>query len=456
MSLQPWRERFNRSRFSTLWIAGPIDRGSPGDAAGAGALFLLACAATLTIWIRDPFSAWGYEICAFALGARSCWRAGCRGGMIALAIAGISVWGFAQLALDATVYRYATMQASLHWVALGATAWAAAGALHHRPLQLRFLRAFVRFGVGLSVAAVLEYYTSSGRVFWIFDSGYPDVWGPFLSRNNFAEFLELVLPVALWLAATDGDKISCELGCIQNDYAETERDPAGPPGGSLCRRRPQERKSGWTYAVIAAAILAAGLASASRAGAVILLIETAAVLGLLRSRSRLRAGILLRLAASTAALVAVAGAGPLSRRILLPDPFSDRRELAHSTLAMIAANPWRGFGLGTFERVYPAYATFDSGAIVDHAHDDWLEWTSEGGLPFTLLWTGLLLASTRAAFRSVWGLGVPAIFLHAAVDYPFARLGVAAWVFILIGLLGVNAERTGSGGSEQGAVDGIG
>ena len=44
-------------------------------------------------------------------------------------------------------------------------------------------------------------------------------------------------------------------------------------------------------------------------------------------------------------------------------------------------------------------------------------------------------AAVRPALRSIWGIGVPAVFLHALVDYPFARFGVAAWLFILVGAL---------------------
>jgi hypothetical protein len=29
--------------------------------------------------------------------------------------------------------------------------------------------------------------------------------------------------------------------------------------------------------------------------------------------------------------------------------------------------------------VYPAFATFDPGVIVNQAHSDWLQWTAEGG-----------------------------------------------------------------------------
>jgi O-antigen ligase len=145
--------------------------------------------------------------------------------------------------------------------------------------------------------------------------------------------------------------------------------------------------------------------------------------------------MMFQLAAATAALAAVAGAGTLASRLRQPDSMQYRREIARSTLEMIAEHPWRGHGLGTFAAVYPAYATFDTGAIVDHAHNDWLEWASEGGLPFAAVWLTLALATVLPGLRSGWGIGVIAALLHALVDYPFARFGLTAWIFALLGAL---------------------
>jgi len=112
-----------------------------------------------------------------------------------------------------------------------------------------------------------------------------------------------------------------------------------------------------------------------------------------------------------------------------------RREIFQSSLEMIAARPWQGSGLGTFREVYPQFATFDAGRVVEHAHSDWLEWAAEGGAGFALVWLAGFLLGARGACRTIWGLGVPAVFLHAVVDDPFARTGVAAWVFILAGAM---------------------
>jgi O-antigen polymerase len=349
--------------------------------------FVLAVAATLTIWIRDPAPEWTYEIAVFSIAGAVCLRRGAiRWSAAGVAMAAIALWGFVELALGTTVYRYATLNATLRFAALAATAFIAPTG---RSREV-FLRAFVWFAFAISVLSVVAYYTSPGKVLWLFPIRYADVWGPFLNRNNFAAFLELALPVALWLALT----------------------------------RDQD------YIWIAAAMLAAGMASASRAGAVLLLVESVAVFAL-RPDSR---KTMARFAAAAAVLIAVAGAGRLERRIFEPDPMRYRREMARSAMAMVRDRPWTGFGLGTFATVYPQYAEFDAGALVDHAHNDWLEWTSEGGVGFGAAWAILGVAMLRRARRSIWLIGVPVVMIHALVDYPFARFGVSAWTFLLIGM----------------------
>lgn len=363
------------------------------------ALFLLtlAAAATLAIWSADPFVAWTYQGGVFILAGWVVLRKELHFGPILVIVALLAVWGFGQLAAGATVYRYATLNASLRVSALAATALVASEVFRQSAMRDRMLRWFTWFGFVLSIVSVVAYYTSSGSILWLFPSPYPDVWGPFLSRNNFAQFLELALPVALWLG---------------------------------CARR------GTLYIWMSATMLACGLVSASRAGAVLLILEAAVAFMLARPPAAHR--LIPLFAAGVMIFAALAGGEVLLHRFQDSDPFRDRREIFASSLAMIAARPWTGYGLGNFATVYPEFARFDPGAAVEHAHNDWLEWATEGGWPYAAVWMLLAIATLRPALRSIWGVGVLAVFLHALVDYPFARLGVAAWLFILIGVLESN------------------
>ena len=48
---------------------------------------------------------------------------------------------------------------------------------------------------------------------------------------------------------------------------------------------------------------------------------------------------------------------------------------------MAQSHPWFGIGLGTWPIVYPSYALIDTGSFANQAHNDWLQWTAEGGIP---------------------------------------------------------------------------
>lgn len=373
----------------------------------------MAAAATLAISRPAEETEPAYEIAIFSLAALACCRPLSGPRWPIRALTALAAFGFAQLLAGATVYRWASWQASLRCAAFAATAFAARAAFRDAALLRRWRRAMVWFGAAVSVVAVLAYSTSPNKILWIFGAVYPDNWGPFPSRNNFAQFLELFLPPALV---------------------------------EMARSRSR------SAALAPALMLAAGLASASRAGSALLLLETLAAIGLLRngrSRKDLPGKDLpgknfqkwIWFAAAAALFTACMGAGTLLGRLANPEPLQYRREILGSAMEMTRSHPWTGYGLGTFAAVYPEFARFDSGASVEHAHNDWLEWAAEGGLPFAALWLGLAVSIAPRAVRSVWGLGVLAVFLHALVDYPFARLGVAGWVFVLIGALVSEREK---------------
>jgi hypothetical protein len=411
-------------------------------APAADVLFGLAAAATFTISSRGPWFSWAYTLCIFAFASVILLH---RSGTLPLLAfspllsGAICLWGWLQYAFYWTVYRHATLVASLHWTAGFATMIAAAcifsGGLFLKQAAQRdrFLRAFAWLGFAVGVLGVLTDLTSPGAIFWIFPSPYPDTWGPFLSRNDFAMFLELSLPVALW-------------GAPGPSFSQPVPEPAPIP---LSRSIPP-----W----VPASMLAAGLASASRAGAALLVMETAFCLSWrgtspgqnnyghrsFRGLPQWLRGPRFQFLIFTAFAISVAGFSPLRERLKEPNPFEFRKEIAASTVAMIRDRPTAGFGLGTFPAVYPAYASFDAGAVVEHAHNDWLEWSAEGGIPFALLWGMLAFTLSFPAVRSRWGVGLVAIFLHGLVDYPFAKIGLTAWIFTLAGILQAEGERTSS------------
>ncbi len=371
------------------------------------ALVSLLFFGVLTLWVRERWAVSIFQAGTYLLGIAVAWiwaKGSLRihGFWPWLPLAGAVVWGLVQLALGWTVYRFDTWNAVLFWASALILVFVSSQMLANSEERQRLMRILLYFGFAVSVLAIVQYFTSKGKVFWLFPSGYPDALGPFVYRNNYAAFVELLLPLAIMGAVRD-------------------------------------RRRAMFYSVMAAVMYASVIASASRAGSILVTLEIPLVLllALRRGFVSLRTlGIALgKIGLLAAVFVAVVGWRVLWERLEQADPFIHRREMLQSALAMARERPLAGFGLGTFQEVYPAYATFDLGVVVNHAHNDWAEWLAEGGAPFLLLLGSIAVWAILPAARSIWGIGLISVFLHAMVDYPMQRLGMAAWIFVFLGLL---------------------
>lgn len=311
-------------------------------------------------------------------------------------LAAPALWGALQLAMGWTCNPWAAVAATLRWASWWGTALLAWAALSCERRPARWLQAMVWGGVVLATLSMIQYRTEPVKALWLAAGRYEDMLGPFPSANNFASFLLLLIPMAMWLG-TDG-------------------------------RRPHYW---WIAGILAAELLSSG----SRAGAVVCGVEVA-VCAVVLGRRKLLAGR--RLWAMLAvALVSTAALGweKLAGRIWETESAALRRDLLASTAAMWRDRPWTGFGLGGFESVYPSFALFDNHRKADHAHCDWAEWAAEGGLPLVAVMAAVAVWLGWAAWRNPWGLGALGVLLHSLVDYPMQRTGVAAFVMAVIGAL---------------------
>ena len=375
--------------------------------------YLLAAAlffGILTLWVPGYWAVAVFEIGTFGLAAGAMFRALRTPPRFAYPLAPLLFavcWGWLQWWTGKTVSPFETRIALARWAALLAVFIAGLVLFSDERVHRWFRSVMLWFGFLVAVLATFQAFTAEGRVFWIFQTeDIERVMGPILSRNHYAAFIEVVLPLAIY--------------------------------GSLTRKR-----ESLLYSCMAAAMYASVIASASRTGLLLTSAEIVAVAALLWVQGRTSGGAvgrsLVRAALLLTAFTVVVGWGRVWERLQTPDPFAERREFDISSMHMIAARPWFGFGLGTWPVAYPAYAIIDPGTFANRAHDDWLEWTADGGLPFGIAMATLFLWCLRPAFGSVWGIGVVAVFLHATVDYPFSRPALAAWTVVMIALV---ATRT--------------
>jgi O-antigen ligase len=387
-------------------------------AGSAGALAVMLFWAILTIWVPEHWTFGSIE--AGVLGLAAAWAIrftlrpySLNGGLVLIPLAATVVVGLVQLTTGDTVNRWETWNAVLRWSVYLAAFFLASQICASEVILRPFRRALLYFGFGLSLIAVLQFFTSPGKILWLFQSEYPEgALGPFVSRDHYAAFIELILPIALFEAMSD-------------------------------------RRKRLLGAAMAGTMLASVIAGASRAGSILVMVESAAVILLMSRRDlasarRVSGVFALLLVVCTLTFTAVVGWTQLWQRFQDPHPYRGRRELLISAVAMARARPWTGFGLGNFENAYPGYAIFDTGEVVDHAHNDWAEWTAEGGMPFLGCMLAIAIWSALRVRQSVWGLGVVAVFLHSLVDFPMQKPTLALWVFVLLGAMSARIKSKNS------------
>jgi hypothetical protein len=249
------------------------------------------------------------------------------------------VWGLLQLATQRTVYRWGTWNAVLTWTTWLALFFLALQLFQRSAARHWFLRFALYFGAVLSVLATVQMFTSGGKIFWIFPSGYTnEVLGLFVNRNQYAAFL-------LWQALRD-------------------------------------RRLAFANCAIAAAMLASVVAAASRAGSVLMCVEVAAVLLLAWRRGMAPGGrwpaALPRsppLPCYLPPLPVGTRCGSVSGSRIRPtggaSSWSPRWPCC--TTGLPWASDWR-----TGRAPNPRYAILDDGTYVNQAHNDWLQWAVEG------------------------------------------------------------------------------
>jgi O-antigen ligase len=218
-------------------------------------------------------------------------------------------------------------------------------------------RGFVWFGMffGFLVClfGILQHLTFNGKLYWFREMHYGGIpFGPYVNRNHFAGFVELVLPLAL---------VPLVLGRV--------------------------RRERWPVVGLFAIVpIGALFLSVSRGGIVSFGVELA-VLALVMIRQRtagkqLFAGAAVLLMALL--MVSWLGVGQLLQRFStfqsLEATAGKRASMRHDTWQIFLQHPIAGTGLGTLQIVYPPYESLYDGKIVNHTHNDYLEALAETGI----------------------------------------------------------------------------
>jgi len=209
------------------------------------------------------------------------------------------------------------------------------------------------FGFLVSIFGILQHLTFNGKLYWFREMRYGGIpFGPYVNRNHFAGFVELILPLAL---------VPLVLGRV--------------------------RRERWPVVGLFAVVpISALFLSASRGGIVSFGVELA-VLALVMIQRRTRGKQLF--AGAAVLLLALfmvywLGVGQLLQRFSslqsLEVTAGKRASMRRDTWQIFLHHPLPGTGLGTLQIVYPLYESLYDGKIVNHTHNDYLEALAETGI----------------------------------------------------------------------------
>lgn len=376
-------------------------------------LFLLLVFCTATIFVREAWALQSFQIGIFALLAIYLLTGIGRGeeylaeGLAPRLVYLIPLWGLVQLIGHTTASSMETRASMLRWGALAGVFFLTQTMAGTRKARRDILSAFLIFATAMAVLCLTQLFTSKGLVLWLFPTGYPDVYATFPSYNNYAQFVELALPIAMWRALREGWR-------------------------------------SWWYVLGGGLLYGSVIGSASRAGAALCTAELLVlmVIGLVKLRrpdselpTRSTAAMILMVPVLAAIFTLAVGWERVWQRFQQNDPYLVRKEFMLAAVDMAVHRPLIGYGLGTFPEVYQRYAIKDFPFYANHTHNDWAEFAADGGFPFMLLVLIPFVAIVPTAIRNPWGLGLVAIMLHACVDFPFPRPAVSGWLFMLLALL---------------------
>jgi O-antigen ligase len=284
-----------------------------------------------------------------------------------------------------------------------------------------FIWFVMSFGFFVSLFGILQHLTFNGKLYWFREMRFGGIpFGPYVNRNHFAGFAELVIPISL---------VPLVLGKVR-------------------------RERWFLVSLFAVVPIGALVLSASRGGIVSFAVEIGVLIVWLLLRRTggkhlLSGGVVLLL---VFLMVSWLGVQQLVERFSslqsLEATSGKRASMRVDTWRIFLDHPWTGTGLGTLQLVFPAYESLYDGKVVNHTHNDYLEGLAETGIAGGLccLWFlgVLLLDSLRrlseavGAFTSTVQLAALIACLgfltHSLVDFNLHIPGNALLFFLMASL----------------------
>lgn len=340
--------------------------------------------------------------------------------------------------LPLTVHPKATLLAFCRWTAFALFYLLAVQHLSEARRLQRTVLIVAVFGSLLAVESILQKLTSPEAIYW-FRAVKASPIGPFVYSNQFAGFMEMIFPLVIALFLFSRPQVQ---------YEKTLKDRLIAlftlPGAN------RHLLLGTGAVLIAVAILL----SLSRGGIITLCLAFLCIAFLstrITTNRRVRWGIVISV--SVILMITWFGWQPIMDEfgsLWGTDGFnsSGRLPLFKDGMKIFGDFPLTGTGIGTFQDAYPAYRSLPGDTVYDHAHNDYLELLTEGGLIGFFLGAWFVVSVVASTIRTLRQrrehysilitsgalTGILALLLHCFIDFQLPCGANGLYFFFLCGL----------------------
>lgn len=306
--------------------------------------------------------------------------------------------------------------------------------------------------------AILQYILPNNKIYWLRSLTYPGKpFGPYVDKDHYAGLMEMLFPLVM------------SMFLFSRPYT----------GYHSLRERISEafnQKSINKHILLglSAILIATSVFLSLSRGGIISLSLSMTFFGLMivnRRKKSKKGALIIIMAALVVLAVGWFGWGPIVRRFgSLIDAQGDIRELRldiwRDCIGILRHFPLAGTGFGTFVDIYPRYRSFSAAGLVDHAHNDYIELASDGGIIACLLMGWFLLAVLYRSFKAftkrrdpysvylfVGGTaGLFSILIHSLGDFNLQIGANGLYFFFLAGLIVSAAHTRMSGVVKKGTL----
>ncbi len=326
----------------------------------------------------------------------------------------------------------------------------------------RLLRWVAVAAVGMAVLGLAQFLAGNGKFLWVYEHPYRDttktVKGTFANQNHLAHFMALGIGPLLWWLARLRPAATTGGAARGARNARTRRNQQwGRGGGGQQAELHNARLRLGLYFGIGAVTLA-GLLTFSRGGVLVLLMASAASVGLLAAYGALPRKALAGLGLAAVAVVAamlVYGYEPLTREMATLTGGPTEKSLADENrwslwaadMQAFTRTPLLGTGAGTHAEVYPTFFPHYCHAEFTQPESGYvgvlLETGIAGAVIVLFLWANALrwvIATMRRSanarlqvFAVAIGSGMLVSLVHSVWDYVWFVPCCMALVAVLAG-----------------------